>query len=135
MADPVATSPAPRVTPTASQPVRIPWGAWLAQAAAHEEHIVEAAAEAGLKLALAQVPFGSIIGSFIGPQLIDQYVEMGVKALGGLIGGATVDIPAGTIFATVGNLINANEPAFASFIGDRLDPMIAAALAKIGIKV
>lgn len=124
----------PRVTPTASQPVRVPWGDWLAQALAHETHIVEAAAEAGVSLALGVIPFGSVVARFIGPTIVAQYVDMGLAMAEAALEPLAATVSGGSVLATVASLINVNEQAFASFFGDQVEPMIKAELAKRGIK-
>jgi hypothetical protein len=125
----------PRVTPTASQPVRIPWGHWLSQALANETKIIEAAAQGGANLALHAIPMGTVVSMFIGPQLIKQYVDMGLAALEGIVDPLSVEVPVGnTVLATVANLINKNEPEFAAWVGEELGPMIEAALGKLGVK-
>ena len=134
VAQTTAAATVPRVTPTASQPVRIPWGDWVAQALAHETHLIEAAAEAGVSMALSAIPFGAIISRFAGPTVVAQYVDMGLAALEGVLDPLSADVPAGTVLATVANLINKNATAFASFIGDQLEPMIKSELTKRGIK-
>ena len=132
---PVPVPNAPRVTPTVSQDVRIDWGSWMAQALAHETVIIEAAAQGAVDLALKSIPFGSLVSSFIGPTIIKQYVDMGLAALEGVLEPLSVTAPGyNVLFTTIANLINANEKALAAFLGDQLDPMIHAALAKIGIK-
>ena len=136
MTDPVNATMAatpPRVTPTVSQPTRINWGAWFAQGLAHETHIIEAVAEGGVAMALSAIPFGSIVARFIGPTLIAQYVDMGLAALEGVLAPMSISVAGGTVLATVANLINTNEAAFASFVGDQLEPMLKAELAKRGM--
>lgn len=125
----------PRVTPTVSQSVRIDWGSWFVQGLSHEKAIIEAAALGGLEVALSNVPFGAIALHFIGPQLIDQYIEMGIKALDGVAENLVIEVPGDSVFAVVANLINANEPAFAKFIGDKLEPMLKLALTSRGVKL
>ena len=84
MSDVAATTTAtPRVTPTASQSVRIPWGDWLEQLIEHEKPVIEATAEAGVAFALRTVPMGAMVSMFIGPKIIDQYVDMGLSAVEG----------------------------------------------------
>ena len=84
-------------------------------------------------MALSAIPFGSIVARFIGPTLIAQYVDMGLAALEGVLAPMSTSVAGGTMLATVANLINANEAAFASFVGDRLEPMLKAELAKRGM--
>jgi hypothetical protein len=130
------TTTTPRVTPTASQSVRVPWGDWLEQLLLNETHVVEAAAQGGVALALHALPIGGIISMFIGPTIVKQYVDMALAALEGVVAGHSVTVDGSSaILTTVANLINANEPAFAKWVGGELEPMIAAALGKLGIKV
>lgn len=129
---PVPSPTAPRTTPTVAQDIRVDWGSWLAQGLAHETAIIEAAAQGGISLALKAIPFGSFVTMFIGPTLVKQYVDMGLAALEGVLTPLSASVPtSNTLFTTVANLINANEPALAAFLGDQLEPMIEAAIAKI----
>lgn len=128
-----ATTAAQLHAPTVSQAVKIDWGSWITQGFTHEQPIIEALAAAGIHAALASVPYGSIVEHFVGPKLIHQYVDMARVALGGAVDGRSIELPAGKIYETVGNLINNNESAFAGFMGDKLDPLIKGTLAKIGV--
>jgi hypothetical protein len=137
MTDTAAATPAtPRVTPTASQSVRIPWGDWAEQLIMNETHVVQRVAEAGFDVALGMVPIGAVIKAFVGPQIVDQYVEMAMNALGGLVKGQGLTVDTSNFAARmVTNLILTNEPKVAAWLGNELEPLIAAALAKIGVKL
>lgn len=126
----------PRVTPTVSQDVRTDWGSWFSQFAAHEEPVLVALAEAGIHVGLKSVPMGPFVEMFLGPKLVKQYVDMAITALNGFVSHAgQITAPPDTIYATVLNLLNANEPAFVAFVEGKLDPMVKDALAKIGINI
>lgn len=126
----------PRVTPTASMSVRVPWGDMLEQIIEHSEPIVKATAEGLAALTLRSVPMGAMISMFIGPKIIDQYVDMGLEALKGVVHEKELAVDgSNVIVATVANLIVKNEPAFANWVGSELEPMIKAGLAKIGLSV
>ena len=129
-------TPAPaRVTPTAAQPVRVPWGDWLAQALAHETSIIEAVAGARVNMALSAVPVGSVIKMFIGPELVKQYVDIGLKTLEGVLEPKEWDPDSSNkVLVSIANLINNNEAAFVQVIGDQLQPLIKAELSKLGLK-
>jgi hypothetical protein len=134
-AAPKSPTPTTAAAPTVSQSVTVDWGSWVTQALTHEEPILEAAASAGLSLALAQIPFGAFVSAFVGPTVVKQYVDQAVSALSGVIGADALTVPAGGIEGVVANLINANEPALAAFLGANLQPLISAALARLGVKV
>jgi hypothetical protein len=129
-----AAAPAPASVPTVSQPVTVDWGDWVAQALANETPIIEAAASGGVSLALAQIPFGSFVSTFIGPTIVDQYVLQGLTALEGVLKSEKLSVPASaTLETTVANMLNANEPALAKFLGSELGPTISAAVGKLGL--
>lgn len=138
MSDTATAAPAaspPRVTPTVTQAIRVDWGSWVSQGIAHSEHAADALAEFGVHLAFGQIPMGSFIEGFVGPKIVDQYVHMGIGLAESLVQGKGIDVAPGTVYATVANLVNKYEPEFAMFLGDKLDPMIKAALAKVGVSV
>lgn len=133
MTDMTVTAAAPaRVTPTVSMPVRVSWGDWVEQALAHETPFIESVAEAGLGLALKAIPFGGIVSMFVGPTVIKQLVDLAMTALEGVVAGQGTTVPDGNaVFASVANMLNANYPQLAAFLGTEVEPMIEAAIAKI----
>lgn len=125
---------APRVTPTVSQSIRVDWGSWVSQLLAHEAPIIEAAVQGGINLALANVPMGSLIGMFIAPTVVKQYLDQGMTALEGVLNNQSITVPASNMLeATIANLINSNEPELAAFLGSNLDNLIKAAVAKLNL--
>lgn len=129
-----AAAPAAAPVPTVSGAVTVDWGDWAAQALAAETPIIEAAAQAGISTALGAIPFGSVISSFIGPTVVNQYVAQGLTALEGVLAPEKLTIaPSNALETYVANAINANEPALAAFLGAQLGPMISAAIAKLGL--
>jgi hypothetical protein len=132
MPAPSAQAPAPGPVPTVSSSVTIDWGSFAAQLLENSEPIIAAAAQAGLNLALSEIPLGSLIAHFIGPTVISQYVAQGVTALAGLLKNDKLTIPASDFLATfVANAFNANEPQLAKFLGDSITPTIKAFIDKL----
>ena len=130
-----ASAAAPkRVTPTATQAVRISWGDLLDQIVEHETPIIESIAGAGATLALAHVPMGALISAFIGPTVIQQYVDTGLATLEATLKGQSTTItPSNAIEAYVLAQIKAYEPALVAHLGPQLDALLKATIAKVGI--
>lgn len=131
---PIPPAPSPPVAPpvpTVSSAVTIDWGSWAAQILKHEAPIIEAVAAGGEQLILNQIPFGSLISMFIGPQVIQGYIDQGLTALEGMLATETTGVPAtNTLMLYVANMINTYEPQIAAFLGANLDPMIQGLVAK-----
>lgn len=122
------------VVPTTSSPVVIDWGDWASQLINHEAAVVEKLADAGIGAALSAVPFGSVVSTFVAPQVVDQYVGQAVTALSGLVKGQSLTIPTNNaIESTVANLISTELPGFAKMLGPDLDSLIKAGVAKLGL--
>lgn len=131
---PAPVTTPPRVTPTVAQPIRIDWGSFVDQLLANEAPIIEAAISGGINLALAQIPMGSMIEMFIGPTVINQYIQQGLTALEGVLANQSLTIPASNMLVTtVANMFIANEPKLAAFLGPNLDTLIKAAVAKLNL--
>ena len=124
-------TPAPAPVPTVAAPVTVDWGDLINQILTNAEPIIAATAQTGVSTALASIPFGSFISDFIGPTVIGQYVTMGINAVEGQLKGQAISVPAGSVEAIIANLFNQNEPALAAFLGADVEPLIAAAIAKI----
>lgn len=136
-AAPVALAPVPTHAPTVTQNVVIDWGSWISQALVHETPIIEAAAQAGATVALASLPFGSIVSGFILPKLVKQYVDMGLTAMEGAVDGKSVSVPAGGIagfLATlVENLMQQGESTWLGALDVVIGPLIKAEIASRGM--
>lgn len=123
-----------RVTPTVAQAVRVDWGSWIAQLLDHEKPIIEAAASGGISLALHQLPFGTLVSAFIGPTLVQQYVDQALAAVEPLLASKSLSVPASSAVATIAaQMVNANEPSLAKLLGSELDTLLNAAVSKLGI--
>lgn len=128
-----AAPAAPTTTvPATSSTAVVPWGDWAEQALINETTLLESLASGGVSLALSEIPFGSFVANFIGPTVVKGLVDTALKALEGVLSTATLAIPASnTILTTVANMLNANYPALANFLGSNLEPMIQAEIAKV----
>lgn len=128
---PPASTPAPTKTPTVGQSIQVDWGSWIAQLLVHETPMIEAAGEAAYT---AFAP--AIIKMFIGPSVIGQYIDQALTALENVINAQNLQVSDSNVVAsTVASLINKNEAALANFLGTNLEPMIMAALKKLGLPV
>ena len=132
-----ATPDVARVTPTVSQPIRVDWASWAEQFLAHETPMIEAGVNAGLQLAEGQIPGGAFIKLFVGEKVVDQYVDQGIKVLGGILEKAPTITTDGThpIAAYVANMVNSTAPKLAAALGPKLDDLIKAGMAKGGITI
>lgn len=126
-----AAQPA-RLVPTASQPVRIPWGDWAEQALVHEQAMIEAAAEAGATIAESLSPMGSLVAAFVGPTVVKQLVDQGLTLAEGMLKGQAITInQPNWLESYVITTINQVAPNLAVKLGATLNPMIKAAIAKV----
>ena len=118
--------------PTNSQSTVIPWQDWAEQAIVHLTPLIELVAEGGATVAFASMPMGSIIEEFIGPTVIKQTVDSALVQLQAFLSTqASIAIPASNALETVvAKTINATAPALAAQLGDKLIPMVQAAVAK-----
>lgn len=118
--------------PGIAGPVVVDWGDLAAQLLAHETPIVEAAAQTGVKFALATVPMGSFLSEFIAPNVTKQWVDQAALYLEGLMKGGTLTVSPNQALATLAvKLFNQGEPALASFLGDKVEPMIQGWVSKL----
>jgi len=121
---------APQAVPSVSSAVAIDWGSWAAQAIRASESIVAATAVQAEGVALAAVPFGSMLEMFIGPQVVTSYVTQGMQTLAGMLDGKTL-AATNPVETYAFNAITTFEPELATILGDKLTPMIQAAIAKL----
>jgi hypothetical protein len=127
---------AARITPTVSQPTRVDWGSWVEQFLAHETPLIEAAANAGVQLATAAIPGGAIIRMFVTEKLVDQYVELGIKALDGILDRQSLTIgDSSPLLVYITNMFNTTVPLLAGKLGPELDGAIRNGLVKAGLKI
>lgn len=130
----VATASLPDVTvhaPSVSASTVMDWGSVAAQIIDHAKPIAEAAANAGVKLAFAEIPFASFFEHYITPKLIDQYIDQVFTMVEGSLKDQTISIPATGIAGMVANAIQAAEGpllAFLNMLGIDLMPKITAAV-------
>lgn len=126
-----ATAQPPRLVPTASQPVRIPWGDWAEQILVHETTLLESAAEAGVQLVASVTPMGGLVAGLVGPIVVKQLVDQGLALAEGMLKGQAINIvEPNWIESYVLNTINAQAPNLAIKMGDTLNPIIKAAIVK-----
>lgn len=127
-----ATPIAPRVVPTVSQPVRIPWGDWAEQGLVHEQALLEQGAELGVQIAATASPLGGIISSFVGPTVVKQLVDQGLALAEGMLKGQAITIrEPNWIEAYTVTTFNQLFPSVFAKIGADLTPMVQAAIAKV----
>jgi hypothetical protein len=122
----------PVVPPSTNPPpVVIDYGDLLDKIIADFEPMAAMAAQAGVQVAAGMVPEGSIILDFLGAQTISQFVAQGAAALEELFKGKNLTIPHATALETsVLSAIKNALPGVASFLGDKLAPMVSVAVAK-----
>ncbi len=130
-----AASSSPTGAPTTAASISLPWPSWIEQGLAAEGPILEALAIGGINLALADVPFGSVVKSFIDP-IVTQYLGKALTYLEGIAGkAAPLTVPAASVIGATVNAINTEMPQFAAMIGPELESLVTAAAAKLGIKL
>lgn len=118
--------------PTVSSSVTADWGSVAAQIIANEQTIIVAAANAGVNLALAQMPFGSLVETFIGPTVIDQYISQALVGLETFLKTQSITVsPQNAVESYVMSMITSAEPWLISFLGPQVETMVSAAVAKI----
>lgn len=129
-----ATAALPDVTvhaPTVTQPAVMDWGSVAAQIIDHAKPIAEAAANAGVTLVFAEIPFGSFFQHYVTPKLINQYVDQVFTMIEGSLKDQTISVPTSGIAGMVANAISAAEGPlldFLNMIGVDLMPQITAAV-------
>lgn len=132
MSDVVATT-IPRVVPTVIQPVRVSWADWIEQILVHETPLIEAAAEIGASIGIGYIPIiGPAAAKLVGPTIVKQVVDQGLALLEGMLAQQTpitIDTP-NWLQSFAVTTINQVAPQFAKVMGETLDPMIVAAIAK-----
>jgi hypothetical protein len=120
-----------RTIPTASQPVRIPWGDWAEQILVHETTLIETAADAGVAIAASATPMAGLVAQLVGPIVVKQLVDQGLTLMEGLLAGQAITIAKPNFLESyVINTINQVAPNLALKIGADLTPMVQAAIAK-----
>jgi hypothetical protein len=130
---PVAPAPPPpTAAPTVTQAVTIDFGSF---ASMFLQMVAPAAANAlgiGVDALINTVPMGSILTSFLGPQVISQYVSQGLTVAEGAVakGNITIANP-NFIETTAASLFNAGEQHLAAFLGDLVGPTISSLVAKV----
>lgn len=125
-----APAPATRVVPTISQPVRIPWGDWAEQGLIHEAALIEQAAQLGFDLAARATPLGGIVQTFVGPTVVKQLVDQGLKLAEGMVHGQEITITEPNwVEAYVVTTFNQLFPTLFAKVGTDLTPMLTKAIA------
>lgn len=133
----VAAAQPPRVVPTIAQPVRISWNDHAEQFLVHETTLIENAAEAGFAVVLPAVlpmGLGGMLARMIGPTVVKEVVDRGLVVLEGLLSnpGLTISVdPNNFLLTFVANTMNELAPNLVLKLEGYLDPMIAAAVAKV----
>jgi hypothetical protein len=118
--------------PGIAGPVVVDWGDLAAQLLAHETPIMEAAAQTGVKFALATVPMGSFLSEFVGPTVTKQYVDQALTSLEDVLKGSSLTVsPSEALASLAAKLFNQAEPALASFLGGTVEPMIQGWVSKL----
>lgn len=127
-----ATAP-PRVVPTVSQPVRIPWLHWAEQGLVHEQGAIEQAANAGLDVVAGSIPFGSMIVGAFGQTIVHEAVTQIINIVKGLddSGSTVITVPDNTLAEMAGKAINDAAPTFFAKAEDFLDGWLKTAIASI----
>lgn len=135
--DPVTTAdkspPPPQFAPvgqapTISQSVQVDWGSWAAQLLRHITPIVEA----GVNTAVSD--FAPTLRLFVGPKLVNQTLEQALLVLENVLDKRSITIDGSKVLlATVARMVVVNEAAFATFMGDYLEPMIIAEMKKLSL--
>lgn len=131
------TAATPRVVPTVSQPIRVDWGSFGEQFLVHETKMIENVAHAGLALIEGVAPMGWAIRMFVGQNVVDGLIEQGMKVLEGMLHDQsfTVDGDKHPVEAYVLSMVEHTLPNLFASLGPKLDELIKAGLAKVGITV
>lgn len=133
----VAAAQPTRIVPTISQPVRISWNDHAEQFLVHETTLIENAAEAGFEVILPAVlpmGIGGMLARMIGPTVVKEVVDRGLVVLEGLLSNPNLAItvdPKNFLLTYVANTLNELAPNLVLKLEALLDPMIAAAVAKV----
>jgi len=117
--------------PNVNQPSGIDWGDFAAQFLMNVEPIAEKLADAGVTAAATAVPFGTVIESFIGPNVINQYVYQAFHTASAAVAGKTIELPDSQNFIVQAatSMFNAGEPHLAAFLGPKVGALIQSAAA------
>ena len=119
--------------PAVNGPSGIDWGDFAAQFLMNVEPIAEKLADAGVAAVATAVPFGTIIESFIGPNVINQYVHQAATTAAAAVAGKTLSVgdhPNFVIQAAT-SMFNNGEKHLAEFLGPKVGTLIQAAVAKL----
>lgn len=119
--------------PAVNGPSGIDWGDFAAQFLTNIEPIGEKLADAGLNAAATAVPFGAVIESFIGPNVIHQYVSQAFHTAEAALEGKTIELPDSQnfIIQAATSMFNAGEPHLAAFLGPKVGALIQTAASKL----
>jgi hypothetical protein len=115
--------------PSVSGSQTVDWGSWAAQGLHAIEKTTGALAGELGAAALATLPYGAIISTFVGPKLIDQYVEQAIHNLEGIVSKESFEISNPYEIYVFNAMKKYEQPVF-DMLGNDLAPMIAAAVAK-----
>lgn len=116
--------------PTVSTPATLRWGHIGAQILDHMKPILEAAAPEVAEALIHKLPMGAFLSAFVGPKVVDEYVDQVVSMVEGSMDGRKLTVAnANMVEKLVFNTVNNSDAAVAKYMDADLVPMIKARVA------